>query len=293
MRVGFVGLGSMGLPMARNLIRAGHNVAVYNRTRSRAELAGNEGARVAITPGDTARGAEAVITMVADNVAAEDVVFGNEGILECLEQGAAHVSMSTISVALSKRLAEAHAAKGQHYIAAPVFGRPEAAEDRRLWIVAGGDAAQVERVRPLLNAMGRGVSVLSGDPSQANVVKVSGNFLIASMLEALGEAFALARKSGVQPKQLLEIMNAALFNSPLYENYGGRIVREEFEPAGFKLRLGLKDTRLALEAGEAAAVPLPLASLIRDHFLAAIANGGGDSDWSAIARVSAEQAGLR
>jgi 3-hydroxyisobutyrate dehydrogenase-like beta-hydroxyacid dehydrogenase len=292
MRVGFAGLGAMGLPMARNLIRAGHSVTVYNRTRERAAELESAGAMVGESPADAARNAEAVITMLADDRAVEQVVFAEGALLDSMAAGAVHISMSTISVALSRRLQEAHAANGQGYIAAPVFGRPEAAAAQKLWIVASGAPEQVERFRPLFDAMGRGTSVLGPEPWKANVVKLAGNFLIASMLEALGEAFTLGRKSGIAPDQLLEIVNSALFNSPLYANYGARVAREEFEPAGFKLRLGLKDVRLVIEAAEAAEMPLPLASLIRDHMLTAIAGGMGDVDWSAFAVVNAEAAGL-
>lgn len=291
MRVGFIGMGSMGRPMARSLLRAGHEVSVYNRTRERSEALAGEGALVASTPAEAARNAEAVITMLSDDRAVEQVVFAG-GMLDSLPHGAAHISASTISVALSKRMAEAHAAHGQNYVAAPVFGRPEAAEAGKLWVVASGDPAQVARFRPLFEAMGRGISELGPEPWKANVVKLSGNFLIASMLEALGEAFALVRKSGIGAQPFLDIVNSALFNSPLYANYGGRIAGEAYEPAGFKLRLGLKDQRLVLEAAEAAEVPMPLASLIRDRLIEAIARGKGDIDWSALASVSAGAAGL-
>ncbi len=292
MKIGFAGLGSMGLPMARNLLRAGHEVTVYNRTRARAESLAADGARVAATPAEAARQAEAVFTMLADDRAVDSIVFGKDGLIEGLPRGAAHISSSTISVAFSKRLGEAHAARGQGYLAVPVFGRPEAADGRKLWLVAAGDAAQIERFRPLFDALGRGSSVVGAEPWKANVVKLCGNFMIAAAMEAMGEAFALARKSGVEARVLLDTVNNALFQSPLYGNYGARIADEAFEPAGFKLTLGLKDARLALEAGEAAAVPMPLASMIRDHMLAAIAHGRSDADWSSFATVSAEAAGL-
>lgn len=293
MRVGFIGLGNMGLPIARNLARAGHTVTAYNRTRSRGEELEREGAAaIAESPAEAARNADAVITMLADDHAVESVVFAEGTLLDAMPVEATHLSMSTISVALSKRLAEAHAAVGQGYLAAPVFGRPEAAEQAKLWVVASGDEARVARFRPLFEAIGRGVSVVGPEPWKANVVKLGGNFLIAAVLESLGEAFALARKSGVEAQAFLDIVNQALFQSPIYANYGKRIADGEFEPAGFKLRLGLKDVRLGLEAAEAAEAPMPLASLIRDHMIEAIAHGKGDADWSAVAEVSAEAAGL-
>ena len=283
----------MGQAMARNLVRAGHTVTVCNRTRSRADELVGEGVAAADSPADAARNAEAVITMLADDHAVEQTVFAEGTLLDTMAAEATHISMSTISVALSKRLAEAHAANGQGYVAAPVFGRPEAAAEGNLWVVVSGDEVQVTRSRPLFEAMGRGISVVGSEPWKANVVKLGGNFLIAAVLESLGEAFALARKSGVEAQTFLEIVNQALFQSPIYANYGKRIAEEAFEPAGFKLRLGLKDLRLALEAAEAAEAPMPLASLIRDHMIEAIAHGKGDADWSAVADVSARAAGLR
>ncbi len=292
MRLGFVGTGSMGAPIARNLLRAGHQVAVYNRTRNRAEALAADGARVVDHPAEAARDAEAVITMLADDRATANVVFGHQGLLDSLGQGAAHISMSTISVAFAGRLNQVHSDRGQVYISAPVFGRPEAAAAAKLWVVTAGPAREVERFRPVFETSARGLSWVGEEAPKANVVKVAGNFLIAAMLEALGESFALARKSGIQAQEFLNIINDALFNSPLYANYGKRIAEQAFEPAGFKLRLGLKDARLVLEAAENAAVPLPLASLVRDHLVNAIAQGEGDADWSAVTTVSARAAGL-
>ncbi|OJT23038.1 6-phosphogluconate dehydrogenase [Archangium sp. Cb G35] len=292
MKVGFVGLGNMGQPMARNLRAAGHELVVYNRTREKAEALRQQGARVADSPADAARGAEVVFSMLSDDAAVEAAVLGGSGLLAGLEKGALHVSSSTISVALSERLAEAHAKAGQRYVAAPVFGRPEAAEAKQLWVVAAGAKADVERCRPLLEAIGRGLSVLGEKASSANVVKLSGNFLIASMIEALGESFALARKSGVEPQVFLELFQSVFARSPIFERYAVLIANEQYEPAGFKLKLGLKDVRLVLEAAGAAEVPMPLASLLRDHYLGGVAQGRGDLDWSALGALAAERAGL-
>ena len=289
MKLAFIGAGNMGSAMARNLLRAGHQVTVYNRTRAHAEPLRDDGAALADSPADAARGADAVITMLADDAAVEQTA---QGFLETLASGALHLGMSTISVACSKRLAEQHAARGQVYVAAPVFGRPVAAAAAKLWIVAAGPPESVARCQSLFDALGRGTSVVGVDPWVANAVKLSGNFLIAAALESLGEAFALVRKSGVDAGQFLEIVNSALFNSPLYAGYGAAVANEQFEPAGFKLRLGFKDLRLLQEAAESAAVPMPLAGILRDRFLAAIARGEGDLDWAAIARIAAVQAGL-
>jgi 3-hydroxyisobutyrate dehydrogenase-like beta-hydroxyacid dehydrogenase len=292
MRVGFIGLGNMGQAMARNLLGAGHALAVYNRTRARAEPLEKQGARVVDSPAEAARGAEVVFTMLADDAAVEAVAFGAGGLLAGLERGAVHVSSSTLSVELSRRLAEAHAGAGQGYVAAPVFGRPEAAEARQLWVVAAGARAEVERCRPLLEGLGRGLTVLGEEAPAANVVKLSGNFLIASMIEALGEAFALARRSGIEPKTFLELFQAVFARSPIFERYAVLIAGEQYRPPGFALRLGLKDMRLVLEAADGAQVPMPLASLLHDHYLGGVARGLGDLDWSALGALAAERAGL-
>ncbi len=291
MRVAFIGLGNMGQPLVRNLLKAGHEVLVYNRTRSRAEELAREGARIASTPAE-ACASGVVLTMLADDRALEETVFGARGILGALPAGGAHISLSTISTAFAQRLAEAHREKKQHYVSAPVFGRPEAAAAARLVVVAAGPAEAIERCRPLLEAFSRKVFIIGPEAPAANIVKLAGNFLIAAMLESLGEAFALVRKSGVDPAQFLEILNGSLFQSPIYENYGKIIVERRYEPAGFKLLLGLKDIRLALAAADAAAAPMPLASLLRDHLLARAAQGHGEMDWASLAEVAAQNAGL-
>ena len=289
MKLAFIGAGNMGLPIARNLLHAGHSLTIYNRTRARVEPLRREGAAMADSPADAARHAEAIVTMLADDRAVEQSV---QSFVETLAGGAIHIGMSTVSVALSKRLAEMHAARGQIYVAAPVFGRPEAAAAAKLWIVVAGAPDQIKRCQPVFDAVGRGSSVVGADPWLANVFKISGNFLIAAALESLGEAFALVRKSGGDAAQFLDIINSALFNSPVYAGYGNAVVKEQFEPAGFALRLGFKDLRLAQEAAESAAVPMPLAGVLRDHYLAALARNEGDLDWAAVARIAAVQAGL-
>ena len=290
MRVGFLGLGDMGLAMAANLRRAGHELTVYNRTRARADAL--PGVRVAATPREASAGVEVAISMLADDAAVEQVVLGEHGAAEGLAAGAVHVGMSTIGHALSRRLTAEHAARGQEYVAAPVFGRPDAARAAKLWIVAAGPHAAIERCRALFDAMGQGVEIVGEDPVRASVVKIAGNFLLAAAIEALGEAFALVRKHGVEPARFLEVVNGRLLRSPVYENYGKIIAEQRFEPPGFRLRHGLKDARLALAAGEDVTAPLPIASLARDRYLTAMALGWGDLDWAALARVSAVTAGL-
>jgi 3-hydroxyisobutyrate dehydrogenase-like beta-hydroxyacid dehydrogenase len=293
MKVGFIGLGNMGAAIARNLIKEGHSLTVYNRTRSRAEAFASLGATVAETPADAATDAEALITMLADDHAVEEVIFAPGNAIEALPVGSIHISMSTISVLLSRRLAETHRARQQHYLAAPVFGRPDAAAAAKLFIVAAGPSEQLERCRPLFDAMGQKTFIVGEESQSANIIKLAGNFLITTVIESLGEAFAFGRKFGVDPHAFLDILTNSLFNAPVYRNYGSMIASDKFEPAGFKLPLGLKDNRLLLAAAEEAMVPMPMASLVHDRFVAALAQGLGESDWAAIARISYKDAGLR
>jgi 3-hydroxyisobutyrate dehydrogenase-like beta-hydroxyacid dehydrogenase len=281
----------MGSAMARNLLRAGHQAAVYNRSREKAEALAGEGARAADSPADACRDSQAVMTMLADDQAVEQVVFGEDGVASGLAKGAIHISSSTIGTALARRLAAEHALRAQGYLSAPVFGRPDAAESRKLIVVVAGPSELVELCRPLFDAIGRQTSVAGSEPWQANAVKLCGNFMLASMIEAFGEAFGLLRKAGVDAHVFLEIVNG-LFASPVYGNYGSIIADEQFSPAGFALKLGLKDVRLALETAGECAAPMPLASLIRDHFLSAMAHGQAELDWSSMARVLARNAGL-
>ncbi|WP_454917541.1 NAD(P)-dependent oxidoreductase [Xanthobacter sediminis] len=290
MQVGFIGLGQMGSGMARNLLKAGHTVTVYNRTPAKADALVAEGAARAATIADACRG-EAVVTMLANDQAAEEVVFGPEGLLATLPKGALHVSASTIGVELSERLAAAHAATGQLYVSAPVFGRPDVAAAGNLFVVAAGADAAVAAARPLLDAVGQRTFVLSDLPARANLVKLSGNFLIACVIESLGEALALVGKAGIDKGQYLELLTSTLFGAPVYKNYGRLLAEPGDHPVGFAAPLGLKDIKLALAAAEALEVPLPLASLLRDRFITLLATGGADKDWSAIGLLAGRDAG--
>jgi 3-hydroxyisobutyrate dehydrogenase-like beta-hydroxyacid dehydrogenase len=291
MKIGFIGLGRMGSGMAHNLLRAGNEVSVYNRSREKAEALSKDGARVADSPSDACQDAEAVFTMLADDAAVEQVAFGEKGILSALSKDAVHISSSTISTALARRLASAHATEGQGYLSAPVFGRPEAAEGKKLLVVVAGKPELVERCTPLFDAIGRQTFAIGAEPWQANAVKLCGNFMIASMLEAFAEAFATLRKADVPPHAFLDIIST-LFGSPVYSNYGRLIADGKFEPVGFALHLGLKDIRLVLQTAEECAAPMPLASLIRDQFLSAMAHGQAEQDWASVANVAARNAGL-
>jgi 3-hydroxyisobutyrate dehydrogenase-like beta-hydroxyacid dehydrogenase len=277
--------------MARNLLRAGHNVTVYNRSRDRAEALAKEGAQVADSPAAACRDVEAAISMLADDQAVIGMAVGADGIVHGLSVGAIHVSSSTISTACARQLAAAHESEGQVYLSANVFGRPEAAEAAKLVVVAAGAGEAIERCRPVFEAIGRQTIVAGNQPWQANAVKACGNFMIASMLESFGEACATLRKAGVPPQVFLDAMTG-LFGSPVYSNYGRAIVEKKFEPAGFALKLGAKDVRLALAAAEECGVPMPIASLLRDQFLSALAHGQGEMDWASVALVAARAAGL-
>jgi 3-hydroxyisobutyrate dehydrogenase-like beta-hydroxyacid dehydrogenase len=291
MEIGLIGLGGMGTGMAKSLLRAGHHVTVFNRTQTRAEALRADGATVAATAADACK-TGIVMTMLADDAALEAQVFGDSGILASLPRGGVHISCSTISVALSDKLTSVHSAAGQEFISCPVFGRPDAAEGGRLAVVVAGPSQTIDRCKPLFESLGPKLLVVGEKPSLANVVKLSGNFLIASVLESLSEALAFARKSGVDAAMLLDFLTSTLFNAPVYKTYGGLIVEGNYDKVGFALPLGLKDVRLVLQAAEAKNVPLPIASVVRDRFITAMARGNANKDWSALGLIAAEDAGL-
>jgi 3-hydroxyisobutyrate dehydrogenase-like beta-hydroxyacid dehydrogenase len=290
MKVGFIGVGAMGFGMAMNLLKAGHEVTVFNRTREKTAALADKGAKVADTISQACQ-AEVVCTMLADDNAVESVVFDDGGVLASLGKGAIHISSSTISVALSKRLTEAHAKAGQHFVAAPVFGRPDAAAVGQLFVVAAGPSEPLRTVAPILSSVGQRTFIISEMPNASNLVKLSGNFLIACVIESLGEAMALVSKGGVDRHRFLEVITSTLFGAPVYKTYGGLIANRKFEPAGFAAAFGQKDIRLTLAAAEELRVPLPLASLLRDRFLTLLAHGGDKLDWSAIGQLAANDAG--
>lgn len=290
MNVGFIGLGRMGAGMAGNLLKAGHDVTVYNRTRTKVEALVAKGAKAAASVSEACRG-DAVMTMLADDDAVETIVFGDGGVIGSLAAGAIHISASTISVALSERLDVGHARARQRFVAAPVFGRPDVAAAGQLFVVAAGAPDAVKEAAPLFDSIGQRTFTVSATPKTANLVKLSGNFLIASVIESVGEAMALIGKAGVDKRQYLDILTSTLFDAPIYKTYGGLIADGKFEPAGFAAPLGQKDIRLTLAAAEDLRVPMPLASLLRDRFLTLLAHGGDKLDWSAIGELAAKDAG--
>lgn len=291
MEVGFVGLGNMGSAMARSLLRAGHRVTVFNRSAAPAEELGREGAGRAASPAEAAA-CGVVLSMLADDHAVDSVTLGPDGILSGLPRGGVHVTMSTIGLDLVARLAAAHADAGQALVSAPVFGRPEAAAAAQLVVAAAGPAPAVERARAALEAVGRKLVVFGENPAQASAVKLAGNFLLVCAIEALSESTAFVAKAGVAPAAFVELMTGSLFAAPAYQTYGRIITERRFSPAGFKVPLGLKDVRMLLQAAERLETPLPFASVVRDQFLSALARGYADLDWSALALVAEENAGI-
>lgn len=291
--IGFVGLGSMGLPMATNLVKAGFSLQVYNRTPDKAQPLVAQGAKLVNSPQDVVASDGVVITMLANDQALEDVVLGENGILERLGAGGIHLSMSTVSPATADKLAKYHGQRGSHYLAAPVFGRPDAAAASKLWICLAGNGAAKEKVLPLLNVLGQGVFDFGEQVGAANIVKLTGNFLIVSAIEAMAEAFTLAEKNGIERTKVAELFGKTLFSCPIYQNYGRQIAQEQYQPAGFKLSLGLKDVSLVLQTATSSQMPMPLASLLHERLMAAVTKGRGDIDWTGLALEISEEAGLK
>jgi 3-hydroxyisobutyrate dehydrogenase-like beta-hydroxyacid dehydrogenase len=292
MRIGFIGLGQMGAAIAANLVGARHDVAVWNRSADKAQPLTQAGATLAATPKAAAMGREVVFTMLADDSVLEAVLAGDDGVYAGLDAGALHVSMSTIAVATADRVAGVHRARGQRFLCAPVFGRPAAAAAAKLFVVAAGDPDDLQTATPLFGAISQRVFYLGKTPSVASLVKLCGNFMILSTIEAMGEAMALAEKGGIERQQLLEVLTGTLFDAPVFRTYGAILAEGKFKPAGFAAPLGLKDMRLVGQSAETLAVPMPLLSLLRDHLLQVIAQEGRDVDWSAIAQAIKRNAGL-
>jgi 3-hydroxyisobutyrate dehydrogenase-like beta-hydroxyacid dehydrogenase len=291
MRVGFIGLGHMGRGMAASLIKAGHKVIVYNRSPGKSADLKAAGATVAANIAE-ACDADAVFTMLANDDAVESVAFGSGGIVDSLHPGATHISSSTISIALSDRLTLAHAEAGQRYVAATVLGRPDVAAKGELVIVAGGPADSIGQVAPLLDAIGKITVSFGIPPSNANLVKLSVNFLFASVMESLGEAVALVSKGGVDKADYVEFLTTTMFNAPAYKIYGELAVSDSPAPVRFAAPLGFKDIRLALGESEKLGVPMPLLNLLHDRFVELMASGGEKMDWSAIGKLAQRDAGL-
>jgi 3-hydroxyisobutyrate dehydrogenase-like beta-hydroxyacid dehydrogenase len=284
----------MGTAIATNLVESGHQIRVFNRNPARTEPLRRAGATVAASPVEAAHQADAVFSMVADDAALTSVTLGETGILAGLKPGAVHVSLSTIGVGTAQALTIQHLDAGVGFVSAPVFGRPDAAAARKLFIMAAGADAHLKIAVPLLEQLGQSVGIVGAEPSQANLVKLIGNFMLSVIIETLGEACAVAGKAGIDPMHFVSLLTNANFNAPPYKIYGSMIASQQFQPAGFSLPLGQKDNRLMLKAAEALGVPLPLGSFIHDRYLAARAQGlGADHDWSAAALCALTDAGMR
>jgi 3-hydroxyisobutyrate dehydrogenase-like beta-hydroxyacid dehydrogenase len=290
MNVGFIGLGAMGSAMASNLLAAGHALTVWNRSEAPTEPLASLGAKVARSPERAVQG-PVVHSMLANDQAVREV-FLEGGVIDAMDRGTVHVNHATISVALARELAAEHARRGLGYVAAPVFGRPDMAAAAKLNIVVAGRVSVVEQVRPLLEVLGSRLWPVGEEAERANVVKLAGNFMLASAIESMAEASALTRAHGVSAADFLEIMTSTLFAAPAYQGYGKLIAEDRYAPPGFALPLGLKDVNLALAAGEAARVPLPFAGVLRDALIEALAGGGESLDWAALAQVAARRAHL-
>lgn len=291
--IGFIGLGKMGEPMARNLLRAGYKLRVYNRTSAKAQALAGEGAEVVATLRDIIEPDGIVVSMVANDHALEEVVLGNNGIGKVLGPGGIHISMSTVSPQIAQKLSAYYQKQGATYLAAPVFGRPEAAATKKLWICVAGDGKAKARTKPILEALGQQVFDFGEKPEAANVVKLAGNFLIGSAIEAMAEAYTFAEKNGVSREQVADVFSQTFLACPIYQNYGKVIATQEYQPAGFKLSLGLKDISLLTSVATTSLTPMPLGNLLHERLLSAMSKGRADLDWTALAIGASEDAGIR
>jgi 3-hydroxyisobutyrate dehydrogenase-like beta-hydroxyacid dehydrogenase len=291
LEIGFVGLGAMGAPIAGNLLAAGHHLSVWNRTRAKAEPLAKEGAKVVTNPGDVAQRGGIVISMVSDDAALEDFVLGESELPARLGADGVHVSMSTVAPATIRRLARRHHEAGSAMVSAPVFGRPDAAAARRLVICISGPEPAKQRIKPILE-VSAGLFDFGEEPGAANVVKLAGNFLIASVIEAMGEVFTMAEKHGLDRGAVAKMLSSTHFACPAYQNYGPMVAERRHSPAGLRLPLGLKDVELASQAAEEVRVPMPFVSFLRDRLITALANGREELDWSALALAKTRASGM-
>lgn len=288
-KVGFVGLGLMGTAMAANLAADGHNVCAFVR---RPERIGDLQALgiAATTRRPDLFDSDIIITMLPDDAAVRNVLFGKFGLSDSLRPGAIHLSMSTISTAASTAFLLEHERRWQGYVAAPVFGNPDAARARQLAVIVAGDPASCERCRLVTDSLGQ-TFVIGTDPAQANLIKLLGNMMTATTLEALGEIVTVLRKRGQDPQQFVDVMTGTMFDSRVHRNYGRRLIAQNYQP-GLTMPLALKDVRLALAEAELAGAPMPSVGVVRDRLITGIARGHGGLDWTALGMVASEEAGL-
>ncbi|GAB3752283.1 NAD(P)-dependent oxidoreductase [Spirosoma pomorum] len=292
MIVAFIGLGNMGQAIAHNLLKGGHQLTVFNRTKDKADTLLAAGAQWAATPAEAAEQAEVVFTMLTDDSALRDVVTGEFGFLDRLPSGAIHLSCSTIAPNTARQLAELHQQRETTYVACPVFGKPDAAVAAKLWLTISGDAAAKRKIRPLLDLIGQGVYDFGDDPGAANVVKLSGNFLLGCAIEAMAEAFTLAEKNGIDRTAVWTFFTDTLFNSPVYKNYGKMVAEEVYEPVGAAPALIRKDIRLVLDEAQKSLVPMPFGQIVHQQLTATVAKGVENIDWAGFAGEVSENAGV-
>lgn len=291
--IGFIGLGNMGIAMAKLLTDAGYHLQVHNRTMEKADELDQSRVTKSQTPAEAAAGVKIVITMLSEDEVVKETVSGKDGILETLPQGSVHISMSTISPETSEELAKLHEAHGSSYIAAPVFGRPDAAAAKKLWVCTSGSQQAKDMVKPVLENLGQGIVDFGEKPGSANVVKISGNFMILASLEMMAECFTLGEKYGLDRSKIADFFGSTIFNAPIFKNYGKILAAKEYEPVGFKAKLGLKDARLAVKLSQLSETPIPLAMLAHNRLLTAVAKGSGDKDWTeAFGKGVTDDAGL-
>lgn len=282
----------MGQAMAANLLKAGHELTVYNRSADKADSLRAQGATVAATPADAARAAEVVFTMVTDDAALRELTTGEAGFAPALAAGAVHVSCSTVAPATNRELAEEHARHGAHLVAAPVFGKPDVAAAAKLWIGTAGPAEAKAKIAPLLAALGQGVHDFGDDPGAANVVKLCGNFMLGAAIEAMAEAFTLGQQSGIDRQQMYAFFTSTIFDCGVYKSYGKLIAEEHYQPVGAPPAIIRKDLKLLLNEGRDKAVPLPFANIVFDQLTATMNRGDADIDWSSFAQRVSDNAGL-
>lgn len=292
-KIGFIGLGNMGLNMAKNLIASGYHLQVYNRSQEKADELERAAITKCKTPAEAASNVPVVITMLSDDNVVTQTVSGKDGLLETMQKGALHISMSTISPDIAQQLAAAHQNAGSSYLAAPVFGRPEAAAAKKLWICVSGSQQAKDTAKPILDCLGQGVIDFGEDAGGANVVKIAGNFMIMSSLEIMAEAFTLAEKHGLDRAKVADFFGSTIFNAPIYQNYGKLIANKQYEPVGFKAKLGYKDARLAFKLAQQSETPMPVGTAVHNRLLSAVAKGWGDRDWvEAVGRGVTDDAGI-
>jgi 3-hydroxyisobutyrate dehydrogenase-like beta-hydroxyacid dehydrogenase len=292
-QISWIGLGNMGLAMAQNLLKAGFPLTVYNRSIEKTKPLAEQGAVVVKNPAEAAQTADILITMLTDDAALEEVALGKEGFISHLPAGSIHLSMSTISPDIARRLAIAHEKRNTVYVAAPVFGKPEAAAAAKLWICTSGNEAAKEKVKPVLDCLGQGTYDFGEDSGAAHIVKLSGNFLIAAAIEAMAEAFTLVQKNNIDRTKVYELFSNTLFACPVYKNYGKLVAEQHYQPVGATPSLIRKDMGLVLQQAGKSIVPMPFAHIIFDHLSATVAKGMNDIDWAGFATQVSQNAGYK